>query len=176
MMRQRSTRGDRAKLIRTIIKQRLMIPDEDNKTGLRQIARDTQSSYARVAQCEKQFIKIMCDVLKADEAFLILARHAKSSPLGMDNPVDDALTSRLHQAANDLTLRRRCKADPTGKASHSRRVKRTRRGRLTPAKPRNRRETLVENHSPSRKNTCPNRGKNTPATGKFRKKSQCHPG
>ncbi len=159
MMRQRSTRGDRAQLIRTIIKQRLMIPDEDDKTGLRQIARDTQSSYARVAQCEKQFIKIMRDVLKADEAFRILARHAKSSPLGMDHPIDEALTSCLHKAGDDLTLHRRCKADPTSKASHSRRVKRTRQGRQTPAKPRNRRETINENHSPSRKNTCPNREK-----------------
>ena len=45
----RSRRGDRGLLVDRVVDDRLMIPDDEHKTALRQIARETESSYARVA-------------------------------------------------------------------------------------------------------------------------------
>lgn len=49
-------RPDRADLLRAIIEHRLLIPDDRFKTPLRQLARQTSSSYGRVAACEKKLL------------------------------------------------------------------------------------------------------------------------
>ncbi len=117
MMCQKTTRDDRRRLIDTIIEHRLLIPNEDNKTALRQIARDTNSSYSRVTQCEKQLIKKVREVLTVDTEFLAMKRYARKKRLGMDHPADDAFDVCMRQASSDEMLRRYRKADPAGKAS-----------------------------------------------------------
>ncbi len=48
-----SRRGDRAELLHVLTEQRLLVPDKDTRASLRGLARQTRSSYARVAQCEQ---------------------------------------------------------------------------------------------------------------------------
>ncbi len=117
MMRLKTSRDDRRRLIDTIIEHRLLIPNEENKTPLRQIARETNSSYSRVSQCEKQMIKKIHDILAEDFEFVAMDRYARKKRLGMDHPVDEALDCNLRQASSDEMLRRYRKANPQGQAS-----------------------------------------------------------
>jgi len=161
MMRQKTTRGDRRLLIETIIEHRMLIPDKENKTALRQIARNTQSSYGRVAQCEKQFNKMVREVLDADPEFLAMKRYAKTTPLGLDNPVDEALNESLRQASSEEMLRRYRKADPAGKASllwrvmesNSEQTERMLHDRFTQLEPQTRRAIIDDDQKYQAKNT-----------------------
>ncbi len=95
IMKRASTRGDRDKLVQLLIEERLLIPHAEARRALRQVARDTQSSYARVAQCEKLLIDCVRTTLSADPEFRELSSIAKRSPDGMFTEVDDGVENRL---------------------------------------------------------------------------------
>jgi hypothetical protein len=111
--RKTSTRGDRDKLVRILLEERFMIPQEESRRALRQIARDTGSSYARVAQCDKQLGQATKIALDADPEFRELDRRARSAPAGTDLPIDRTLEHYLAGAsAQEFVRRLRAAAAP----------------------------------------------------------------
>lgn len=110
-----STRGDRDRLVKVLVEERFMIPHEESKRALRQIARDTSSSYARVAQCEKQLAQSVGQLLEDDPAFVELRRRTRTHPTGGDEVIDERLERDLVLAATREVGRRFKNADPTTK-------------------------------------------------------------
>lgn len=106
-----SRRGDRDKLARVIADERFLIPDEWSRTALRRIARQTNSSYARVAQCDKRLGSEIRHRLTMDPEFRELSRRAKAHRDGTDLRIDAALASRLGGVAADEFISRLHKAD-----------------------------------------------------------------
>lgn len=101
-----STRQDRDKLVRVLISERFLIPQEESRTALRQIARQTQSSYARVAQCDKQLGEAIRRDLEADPEFGALRRHAARDSIGQDAVIDHELDHSMAElSANEFVLR-----------------------------------------------------------------------
>jgi len=111
-----STRGDRAVLARMLIEERLLVPYEEARRPLRQIARDTHSSFARVSQCEKQLGEKVRDILDADPEFHELRQWARAEPFGDERPIDGAVERRLADAGAVELVRRYRSADPATKA------------------------------------------------------------
>ncbi len=107
-----STRGDREKLVRILVEHRFLIPHEESRRALRQIARDTRSSYARVAQCDKQLGGEIRNTLEADPEFLELKRRGKSDPDGTNTLIDKRLERDLAESSADAYARRFRVADP----------------------------------------------------------------
>jgi hypothetical protein len=107
-----SSRGDRNKLVRILTEQRFLVPQDEDRTALRQIARETKSSYARVAQCDKQLGEGVKAELEADPEFRVLRRRAKSEMDGTDSVIDDELDRNLGAAAASEFLDRLAKAAP----------------------------------------------------------------
>ncbi len=102
-------RGDRRWLVDRVIESRLLVPDEQHKTPLRQIARDTSSSYARVAGCEKQLREEIGKMLGRDPEYQRLTQRARRSAEGLearlaDCPGDDYLLVRFGDAITGLSL------------------------------------------------------------------------
>ena len=90
-----SARGDRDKLVHILIEDRLLVPQPESRTALRQIARDTRSSFGRVAKCEKQLTVAVRNMLEDDPEFRELNRQAKSTPHGPDLQLDAKLERTL---------------------------------------------------------------------------------
>lgn len=101
-----STRGDRDRLVRVLMEERLLVPHEESRRALRQIARDTHSSYARVAQCDKQLIQAVRSALEADPEFCELKHRARSNPHGPGMVIDDDLERDLAAVSADEFLQR----------------------------------------------------------------------
>ncbi len=87
--KKRGRRGDREQLVDRLVENRLLIPDDDHKTPLRQIARETHSSYSRVAGCEKKLLKEVAEALRNDPQYRRLANQARCSADGLDTLIDD---------------------------------------------------------------------------------------
>lgn len=111
-----STRGDRDKLVRILVEERFLIPHEESRRALRQIARDTRSSYARVAQCDKQLGGEIRSTLEADPEFLELKRRSLSDPDGTNALIDQRLERDLAETSADAYARRFRTADPLSRA------------------------------------------------------------
>lgn len=109
-------RGDRDKLARVIADERFLIPDEASRTALRRIARQTNSSYARVAQCDKRLAGEVRHRLTVDPEFCELSRRAKADRDGTRLTIDAALERRLDGVAADEFINRLRKADPRVRA------------------------------------------------------------
>ncbi len=93
-----SARGDRDELIRVLTEERFLVPQEESRRALRRIARDTRSSYARVAQCERRLAEAVRRALEADPEFGRLESWARTDPIGIDLPIDEALEAELATA------------------------------------------------------------------------------
>ncbi len=104
--RRKATRNDRGELIERIIQQRLLVPEEDAKTALRQIARDTNSSYSRVLQCERRIQTAMRRALTGDLEFRQLQESARRSEVGANQQIDRELEKRLREDAAESCWRR----------------------------------------------------------------------
>lgn len=104
--RRKATRSDRAELIERIIQQRLLVPEEDSKTALRQIARDTNSSYSRVLQCERRIQVAMRRALTGDLEFRQLRETARRSEVGSNQEIDPDLEKSLREEAAESCWRR----------------------------------------------------------------------
>lgn len=100
--RVKSRRGDRRRLLEELAEHRLLVPHEDQRTPLREIARRTGSSIARVVQCDQRLRERIEQALAGDLEIQRLRGEARSHPLGMDAPVDAALQMELRE----LTERR----------------------------------------------------------------------
>lgn len=114
--RRASTRGDRDELLRWITKERFLIPHEESRRALRQIARDTKSSYARVAQCDKQLAQIIRSVLNDDPEFCELQKCRKNDSEGMNRPIDPELELQVRAACCKEYKRRYDQADNDDRA------------------------------------------------------------
>lgn len=104
--RRKAARADRGELIERIIQQRLLVPEEDAKTALRQIARDTNSSYSRVLQCERRIQIAMRRALTGDLEFRQLQESARRSESGANLEIDPELERRLREDAAESCWRR----------------------------------------------------------------------
>lgn len=104
--RRKATRSDRGELIERIIQQRLLVPEDDAKTALRQIARDTNSSYSRVLQCERRIQSAMRRALTGDLEFRQLQESARRSEIGANQQIDPALEKQLREDAAESCWRR----------------------------------------------------------------------
>ncbi len=94
-----SRRGDRDKLVRVLLEERLLIPDDRERTALRQIARETKSSYARVAQCDKQIAEETRRRLESDPEFIALRQYARSDEAGTEQRITTEMESDLVDVA-----------------------------------------------------------------------------
>lgn len=101
-----SRRGDRDELVRVLVEERFMVPQEESRRALRQIARDTHSSYARVAQCDKQLGVEVRRTLEADPEFRELHRRIRSDPEGTHTPIDDKSERDLAELSAEEFVRR----------------------------------------------------------------------
>jgi RNA polymerase sigma factor (sigma-70 family) len=111
--RVKSRRGDRQRLLEELAEHRLLVPHEDQRTPLREIARRTGSSIARVVQCDQRLRERVEQALAGDLEIQRLRWEARSHPLGMNAPLDTALQMELRE----LTERRfldafKCAAPP----------------------------------------------------------------
>ncbi len=103
----RSRRGDRSLLVDRVVDDRLMVPDDEHKTPLRQIARETESSYARVADCEKRLVAEIARLLGRDRECRRLRARAQDSDHGLatrldETSSDEQLALRLQDALSAL--------------------------------------------------------------------------
>jgi hypothetical protein len=104
-------RGDRAVLVQALIEGRFRVPHEDQKTSLREIARATASSFARVAQCEKQIGAALRGVLRADPEFVQLRQWLREEEAGPDTWLDEQREQRLQDLAAEAMAARLEEAD-----------------------------------------------------------------
>jgi hypothetical protein len=114
--RKTSTRGDRDKLVQLLMEERVLVPHEESRAALRLIARRTNSSYARVAQCDRQLHSVIRDLLEADPEFGELRRRARTCPDGVKRPIDGELERDLAFSGADEFLRRFHRASAADKA------------------------------------------------------------
>lgn len=104
--RRKATRADRGELIERLIQQRLLVPELDAKTALRKIARDTDSSYSRVLQCERRIQTAMRRALTGDLEFRQLQESARRSNDGAEKEIDADLERVLREHAAESCWRR----------------------------------------------------------------------
>jgi len=90
-----STRGDRERLVRALVEERFLVPEEDSRRPLRHIALDTRSSYSRVFDCDRQLHEEIRRTLEADPEFYALRRLSKADPVGGRRSIDENLERRL---------------------------------------------------------------------------------
>jgi hypothetical protein len=90
-----STRGDRERLVRALVEERFLVPEESSRRPLRHIARDTRSSYGRVADCDRQLNEEIRRTLEADPEFHALQKLSKADPVGGQLSIDENLERRL---------------------------------------------------------------------------------
>ena len=91
--------------IALLLRERLLLPEEESRRPLRQIARESQTSYARVAQCEKRLIEETRRLLLADPEFGELRRRARAHPIGVHAPFDERLARDLRTLSADSYVR-----------------------------------------------------------------------
>jgi hypothetical protein len=108
-----STRGDRHELVRIITEERFMVPEPSDRRALRQIARDTKSSYARVAACDRHLAEAVRRLLRADPEFAELKRHGHEAPEGMERAIDAEIERSLVARSTEAFLGRLGEAEKT---------------------------------------------------------------
>lgn len=99
-------RGDRKRLVRTLIEERYLVPDDDSHLPLRRIARNTRSSYGRVSDCDKQLHQEIRRTLESDPEFRVLRKLARSDPAGAELSIDEDLERELAGTAAAEFVRR----------------------------------------------------------------------
>jgi hypothetical protein len=112
-----STRGDRERLVRALVEERFLVPEESSRRPLRHIARDTRSSYGRVADCDKQLNEEIRRTLEADPEFHALQKLSKADPVGGQLSIDENLERRLAGITAAEFTRRFAVAQPNVRAS-----------------------------------------------------------
>ncbi|MFH0980324.1 MAG: sigma factor [Planctomycetota bacterium] len=98
-------RDGRGPLARKLAEERLLIPEAEFRTPLRQIARETRSSFGRVAACEASLVAEVRRLLSADAEFAALSEEGTGHPAGMETTIDDQWRATLRESAVDGLLR-----------------------------------------------------------------------
>ncbi len=98
------SRRDRGTLARVLADQRLLVPEAEFRSSLRQIARETGSSYGRVAACETLLVSQVRRLLSADIEFELLCEAAMNRSEGMAAVIDDALRATLCRSVTSRIL------------------------------------------------------------------------
>lgn len=109
--RRTSTRGDRDELVQWITRERFLIPQQESRRALRQIARDTKSSYARVAQCDKLMAQLVRNFLEEDPEFNELQKCRRNDVDGVERFIDPEMEIQLRHACIGEYIKRYHKAD-----------------------------------------------------------------
>ncbi len=179
----RSRRGDRESLVRTLIEERLLIPDDESKLPLREIARRTKSSFARVAQCQKRLTRFVREELERDPEFVELTRCARMHPHGVELAIDQTLEQHFASTAAAAFVRSFREADPSIRArmlsrltleadSELEEIVRHRVSRLDPRS----REQLLRDTSPVRSRSRKTDPRPRPSTRRRRRDPSSSPG
>lgn len=101
-----SRRDDRKRLARILCDEHLLVPGEEYRKALREIARQTDSSFARVVQCVRLFTGTARTTLQADPEFRELHRALRVHPSSTETPIDRAFEANLaHTCAQELLRR-----------------------------------------------------------------------
>jgi hypothetical protein len=111
IVRRNGPRGDREHLVRLLERERLLIPDDEVRRPLRQIARETGSSYGRVAECERHFSELIRQRLENDPEFGVLRRYAQACPLGVSQRINQRMERELAGVSAAEFLRRLRRAE-----------------------------------------------------------------
>lgn len=105
------TRADRQELVERLINDRLLIPEPEHRTTLRQIARDLGSSTSYVRDCEQALLQQIGCVLDTDPEARALQQTARRSEHGYATPIDEALQIRLQRVMHEAFLQRFARLD-----------------------------------------------------------------
>ncbi len=106
-----AARDDRPELIHRLVEERLLVPRTEARKALRRIARETGSSYARVADYEKKMIDMVRESLSADPEFVELRERSRHNPVGVLLELDDHTEADLAKASAAEFVRRFESAD-----------------------------------------------------------------
>lgn len=98
-------RHDRPELIDRLAEERLNIPEPSERMTLRQIARETNSSYARVVYTEKQLKERVRSALSADQELAELRSQARRKPGGLEAAMDRPTKVSVSNATTENLLR-----------------------------------------------------------------------
>lgn len=101
----------RSALVRRLADERLLVPDADHRWGLRRVARETGSTYARVTYAERRITDMVRAALDGDLEFHALRALARRSRWGIATLLDRPTRERL-VAAMDARLLRLFNAAP----------------------------------------------------------------
>ena len=106
LLRRKATRGDRKDLVVALVEQRLRVAEPSAKTALRQIARQTGSSYTRVLQCERRLYQALRRALAGDAEFRRLVELSRRSEEGFACALTESLERELRMLSAEGFVRR----------------------------------------------------------------------
>ncbi len=106
LKRARGAKADRGPLIDRIVEERTLVPEPEARTPLREIARQTGSSYARVAQTDKQVREGVRAALEGDPEFAVLSTLVRADAEAGAAVVDPATEERLADAGAEAYMAR----------------------------------------------------------------------
>lgn len=109
-------RNDGGELVARLVQGRFLVPNDEDRTPLRQLARETHSSYARVAQCDKKIAGAVRDQLERDPEFAELQRQQRRSEDGVHCPLDAAVEQSIANSEILALSKRYAGADRNGRA------------------------------------------------------------
>lgn len=88
-------RSDRGELIDRLVRDRLLIPEETERTSLRQIARDLKSTAGRVLACERQIAAWAADILQQDPVYRRLRELSVQTVESLQGEIDETTRQDL---------------------------------------------------------------------------------
>ncbi len=98
MLRQPGRSADRVRVIQRCFEDRWTIPDEEGRTPIRRIMRETGSSLGLITHCEARFRGLVSKALLDDPVFTMLRRMARCRPEGFRHRLTAADLARLRRA------------------------------------------------------------------------------
>ncbi len=96
MERSSRCKPDGQKLIRQCLEERWAIPEPEERTSIRQIAKRVGCTVSRVTHCEERFHRRLREGLAEDAACVKLLALAKESPSGMRRPLSQNEVTALY--------------------------------------------------------------------------------
>jgi Sigma-70 region 2 len=113
---------DRTELVDRIVADRLDVPSEEYRSGLRALARETRTSFARTQWAERFLTGRVRETLENDAEYGWLRDEAVRHPNGLATPVDDEMESRLAMVVEREVRRRARRLPADGKSRVLRRL------------------------------------------------------
>ena len=91
-------RQDPAELIDRLVEERLLVPSEERRSSLRNIARGSGATFARVQHLEKSLLGYTRSILAQDPELTQLRIEARRSEIGVETDMDQRLRQRMAEA------------------------------------------------------------------------------